>query len=311
MAEEDLDLVVHLGDYIYEGAANASRCPAATSATTSGPRRRRWTDYRQRLAQYRTDSDLQAAHAALPWIVTWDDHEVDNNYAGDVAQDDQPQQAFRARRAAAYQAYWEHMPLPPRIGPAAGRACGSTGGSRSDAWRSSTSSTPAQYRTDQPCGDKFAVDCPGRAAPTQTITGPEQEAWLLDGLERSAAQWNVIAQQVFMAQLDLLPGPPRGYNVDVWDGYVASRDRLHGRLRPASDAEPRRAHRRHPLQLGGRPDGQLRRPELGHGRHRVRRHVDQLRRRRLRLHPERQHRPGRERDTCASTTASGATSAAL
>jgi alkaline phosphatase D len=82
------------------------------------------------------------------------------------------------------------------------------------------------YRTDQPCSDKPAADCPGRTAATQTITGPEQEAWLLEGLGRSTAQWNVIAQQVFMAQLDVLAGPLRGFDVDAWDGYVASRDRL-------------------------------------------------------------------------------------
>jgi alkaline phosphatase D len=82
------------------------------------------------------------------------------------------------------------------------------------------------YRTDQPCGDQRFADCPERTGPTRSITGPEQEAWLLDGLERSTARWNVIAQQVFMAQLDLVAGPLRGFNVDAWDGYVASRDRL-------------------------------------------------------------------------------------
>lgn len=82
-----------------------------------------------------------------------------------------------------------------------------------------------QYRSDQPCGDRPA-DCPERRAPTQTMMGPEQERWLLDGLNRSDARWNVLAQQVFMAQLDMVAGPARGYYMDGWDGYVASRDGL-------------------------------------------------------------------------------------
>jgi alkaline phosphatase D len=225
MADEDFDVVVHLGDYIYEHGPDAYTVPGGNVRHHAGPETTTLEGYRQRFAQYRTDPDLQAAHAAFPWVVTWDDHELDNNYAGDVAEDGQPPEIFRARRAAAYQAYWEHMPLP------AGWA-GQGGGLR--LYRRFTYGRlvefnvldTRQYRTDQPCADQRASDCPGRTAPAQTITGPEQEAWLLDGLGRSAAQWNVIAQQVFMAQLDLLPGPVRGFDVDAWDGYVASRNRL-------------------------------------------------------------------------------------
>ena len=225
MAEEDLDFVVHLGDYIYESGAGVYQPPGGNVRRHVGPETTTLDGYRQRLAQYRTDPDLQAAHAAFPWIVTWDDHEVDNNYAGDISQDNDPPEAFRARRAAAYRAYWEHMPLPPGW---AGQGAGMriyrrfAFGSLAEFNVLDTRS----YRTDQPCGDRAASDCPGRNAPAQTITGPEQEAWLLDGLGRSAARWNVIAQQVFMAQLDLVPGPARGFDVDAWDGYVASRDRL-------------------------------------------------------------------------------------
>jgi alkaline phosphatase D len=225
MAGEDLDLVVHLGDYIYEHAADAYRVPSGNVRHHVGPETTTLDGYRQRHAQYRTDPDLQAAHAAFPWVVTWDDHEVDNNYAGDIAQDSEPAEAFRARRAAAYQAYWEHMPLPAGW---AGQGAALRLYRRFVYGRLAEFNVldTRQYRTDQPCGDRAASDCPGRMAPTQTITGPEQEAWLLDGLGRSPAPWNVIAQQVFMAQLDLLPGPARGFDVDAWDGYVASRDRL-------------------------------------------------------------------------------------
>ena len=224
MAGEDLDFVVHLGDYIYEHATDLYQAPSGNVRHHVGAETATLDGYRQRFAQYRTDPDLQAAHAAFPWVVTWDDHEVDNNYAGDLGQDGEPAVFFRARRAAAYQAYWEHMPLPAGW---AGQNAELRLYRRFAFGRLAEVDVldTRQYRTDQPCDDR-TTDCPGRRAPTQTIIGPEQEAWLLDGLGRSTARWNVIAQQVFMAQLDLLPGPERGFYVDGWDGYVASRDRL-------------------------------------------------------------------------------------
>jgi alkaline phosphatase D len=225
MAAEDLDVVIHLGDYIYEMARDSYQAASGNVRHHEGGAAATLDGYRQRYAQYRTDPDLQAAHAAFPWIATWDDHEVENNYAGDTSEHDGPRAAFRARRAAAYRAYWEHMPLPPSW---AGQGADMKVYRRfgfGDLAKVNVLDT-RQYRSDQPCGDRPAADCPGRAAPTQTITGPEQEQWLLDGLGRSAARWNVLAQQVFMAQVDLVAGPARGFDVDAWDGYVASRDRL-------------------------------------------------------------------------------------
>ena len=105
-AAEDLDVIFHLGDYIYEGAGSPGR-----PRSHAGPELITLDDYRTRYAVYKTDADLQAAHAAFPWIVTWDDHEVQNNYAGAVSQDNDPPEVFLTRRAAAYQAYYEHMPL--------------------------------------------------------------------------------------------------------------------------------------------------------------------------------------------------------
>ena len=225
MAGEDLDAVVHLGDYIYETGRDSYQPPGGNVRHHEGGEAATLEGYRQRFAQYHTDPDLQAAHAAFPWIVTWDDHEVQNNYAGDMSQDNAPRAAFRARRAAAHRAYWEHMPLPPSW---AGQGADMTLYRRFGFGQLAEVSVldTRRYRSDQPCSDRAASDCPGRTAPTQTITGPEQEAWLLDGLSRSTARWNVLAQQVFMAQLDLGAGPGRGYDVDAWDGYVASRDRL-------------------------------------------------------------------------------------
>jgi alkaline phosphatase D len=126
LAQEDLDLVLHLGDYLYETA------PAEGQPRRhAGPAPVDLAGYRLRHALYRTDPDLQAAHAALPFVLAWDDHEVANDYAADQSERFDPPAVFRRRRAAAYQAYWEHLPLrrrsrprgsaqpPPRVGGAA------------------------------------------------------------------------------------------------------------------------------------------------------------------------------------------------
>ncbi|WP_420491248.1 alkaline phosphatase D family protein, partial [Neobacillus drentensis] len=111
LAKEDLDLVFHLGDYIYEYGPNEYIASTGNVRTHSGPEIKTLEDYRNRYAQYRTDEHLRAAHAAFPWIVTWDDHEVENNYADLIPEKGQSVEEFIIRRAAAYQAYYEHMPL--------------------------------------------------------------------------------------------------------------------------------------------------------------------------------------------------------
>jgi alkaline phosphatase D len=110
MAREDLDLVVFLGDYIYESSWGRNHVRKHT-----GGEPRTLDEYRARYALYKSDPDLQRVHAAAPWLVTWDDHEVNNDYANDRGQDLDPE--FLVRRAAAYQAYYEHMPLTPRALP--------------------------------------------------------------------------------------------------------------------------------------------------------------------------------------------------
>src|SRR4051812_42103525 len=107
MAREDADLIAHLGDYIYEYAATetAVRKFATTEVRTL-------EQYRTRYAQTKSDKALQAAHAAAPWIIVWDDHEVDNNYAGLQGENNmESEEQMRTRRAAAYQAWWEHQPV--------------------------------------------------------------------------------------------------------------------------------------------------------------------------------------------------------
>ena len=225
MAQEDLDFVVHLGDYIYEYEPNDFRAAGGNVRAHSGPEIFTLDDYRNRYAQYRTDPDLQAAHAAFSWLVTWDDHEVDNNWADEVPEDGQTREAFLRRRASAFQAYYEHMPLR--------RAARPTGIDLQLYRRLAFGDLASfnvldtrQYRSDQACGDRSEVGCEERREPGRTLTGEEQERWLLDGLGASRATWNVLAQQVFFAQRDFNPDDTQRFSVDAWDGYPANRDRI-------------------------------------------------------------------------------------
>jgi alkaline phosphatase D len=213
LAQEDVDAVLFLGDYIYEYAAqeNAVRPVVGPETTTL-------EGYRQRYAQYKTDPDLQASHAAFPFIVTWDDHEVDNDYANDVSQDNDPREPFLRRRAAAYQAYFEHMPL---------RSVRRPRGPDMPLYRSlpfgrlvdlSVLDT-RQYRTPKPCGGRQSVLCDGARAAGATILGERQREWLFDHLAASPARWHVLAQQVMMARLDLVAGPPEEFSMDKWAAY--------------------------------------------------------------------------------------------
>ena len=224
---QDPDFMVHLGDYIYEG-------PGGTAPfRPHAPAREIFTldDYRIRHGQYKTDPDLQAAHAAMPWFVTWDDHEVDNNYADEEADPDMPRDELRARRAAAYQAYWEHMPL---------RRANKPVGPDMQLYRrfhwgklaTFNALDGRQYRSDQPAacapGERDASGyCPGALDPRRTKLGSIQREWLLDELATTRARWNVLAQQTAFAPYDRDPGPAREFGAgDNWDGYVAERQRI-------------------------------------------------------------------------------------
>jgi alkaline phosphatase D len=157
--------------------------------------------------------------------VTWDDHEVEDNYAAGIPRDGGDADRFLLRRAAAYQAYFEHMPLRLDSMPA---------GPAMQIYRRLVWGDLAafhvldtrQYRTDQPCGDGLKPLCPAVFDPGATLLGDEQERWLFDGLDRSTARWNVLAQQVMLAPLDLRPGPESAFLMDQWAAYPAARDRL-------------------------------------------------------------------------------------
>ena len=164
MAEEDLDLVVHLGDYIYEYGPNEYVAPGGNVRQHVGEEIQSLADYRQRHAQYKGAPNLRRAHAAFPWIVTWDDHDAENNYADEISENDDPPEVFLRRRANAYQAYYEHMPLRRSSVPR---------GPDMRLYRRLTYGDLAefnvldtrQYRSDQPCGDDFPDDCRGRFSP--------------------------------------------------------------------------------------------------------------------------------------------------
>jgi alkaline phosphatase D len=223
-SREDVDLVAHLGDYIYEGATNPNAAPGIVLRPHQSWEPTTLGQYRDRYALYKSDADLQAAHAAFPWIVTWDDHEVDNNYAGAVSQDDDPRDAFLVRRAAAYQAYYEHQPLRkasiPR-GPdlllyrtmGAGRLA-----------RFHILDT-RQYRSNQSCDDGMKQPCPGWSDPARVMLGDAQERWLTRGVEQSDATWSILAQQLAFSRIPD-PNRPDFHAMDPWSGYPVARDRL-------------------------------------------------------------------------------------
>lgn len=236
IAEEDLDVVVHLGDYIYEYGPRPGG-----PRQHDGPELDSLESYRNRHALYRTDLDLQAAHAAHPFILTWDDHEVGNNYAAGIPENaDGPAQRsaeFLRRRAGAYQAYYEHLPLRRSQRPVGPDLLLYRRLRFGDLAELSVLDT-RQYRSDQPCGDGVKPRCAAALDPAATMTGPAQERWLLEGLDRSIARWNVIAQQTMFAEYDIVAGPNQAFSLDQWDGYVAARSRILGFLAQRRPSNP-------------------------------------------------------------------------
>ncbi|MEV4483441.1 alkaline phosphatase D family protein [Micromonospora coxensis] len=222
LAETEPELVLHLGDYQYEYAKDTYNVPGGNPRDHEGPETRTLANYRQRHAQYKTDTDLQAVHAVAPWVVVFDDHEVENNWADEVPEAPDPD--FAARRAAAFQAYYENMPLRRTSVP---RGIDMQLYRRVRWGRLATFHMldTRQYRDDQACGDGYR-SCPAAYDPARSITGAEQEAWLLDGFRRSEARWDILGQQVFFAQRDNNSGPLTVTSMDAWDGYAASRDRI-------------------------------------------------------------------------------------
>jgi len=229
MVNSDLELVIHLGDYIYEG-------PWGQRVRFHLNEPHSLDEYRNLHALYKTDQDLQRAHASFPWAVTWDDHEVDNDYAGRLSQDHPDiQEAFVTRRTAAYQAYYEHMPLRLSAAPHAGHM--HLYGSKQFGDLATIAILDGrQHRSDQPCpdvkkrryGGRRIIDCEERLDPKRSLLGRGQERWLHKLLRYSRTNWQVIAQPQMMAELDQNTHRD-GRDIrwsDGWDGYAATRVRL-------------------------------------------------------------------------------------
>jgi len=227
MAAEDLDLVLFLGDYIYEVSYGREKVRAHEAGTP-----KTLAQYRRRYALYKSDRDLKAAHAACPWAVTWDDHEVANDYASDRSETLTPRDEFLKLRAAAYQAFYEHMPL---------RAAQRPKGPDLQLYRPLGFGGMAnilliddrQYRSYHACpkpgrgGSNVVGDeCAERVDPARTMLGQAQERWMQQQLAKSKARWTIVAQQSLVAQLDENEGQGRKFWTESWDGYAAARQRM-------------------------------------------------------------------------------------
>jgi alkaline phosphatase D len=245
------DLVLFLGDYIYEypGAVNAVRSVTGGVAQTL-------EGYRQRYALYKSDVDLQAMHAACPWLITWDDHEVQNDYAGLHEGTGIPLLGstadFPARRAAAYQAWYEHMPVRASVLTQAFE--GLARGAEMRIYQQLPYGRLAtlylldgrQYRDRQPClkdgkpGSRVVdpAQCAEWADAQRSYLGREQEQWLDGALARSTGRWNVIGQQTLFGPRDAQPGPGERYWNDGWDAYAGARTRLTGSLQRHGVSNP-------------------------------------------------------------------------
>jgi len=243
MLADELELVVHLGDYIYEsswGEAHVRR--------HEGPEPVTLEQYRARHACYRLDPDLQAAHAACAWLFTWDDHEFDNDYAGSLSEHRDHRRWTLARRAVAYRAYFEHLPLRRAMtpfGPDLRLHARMPWGRLADFSMLDT----RQHRSPQPCprpgraGSNMIEGCAAREDPAASVLGEAQEQWLAAGLAAGRARWNLLGQTTRMAQADSKAGPGELLYSDSWDGYPAARRRLLDML-----VETRAAN---PVVLGG------------------------------------------------------------
>ena len=223
MARDDVDVVFHLGDYIYEYAAGRN----GKVRTHLGDELQSLGDYRVRHSQYRADPLLHRMHAQCPWLVTWDDHEFDNNYAGDISEEhDVDPVSFLNRRASAYQAYYEMLPL---------RAASLPRGAHMQLYRRARFGRLAdfqvldtrQYRTDQPNDDRKSPLNEAACDTANSLLGSRQRNWLFRNLIRSQATWNVLAQQVMMASVGF-PTDDQSlvYSMDQWPGYSAERAEL-------------------------------------------------------------------------------------
>ncbi|WP_433336193.1 alkaline phosphatase D family protein [Spirillospora sp. CA-294931] len=239
MAKEDLDLVLFLGDYIYEyGITKTNMWRGGTPLP--GPEHAveitTLEQHRLRYALFKSDPNLQAAHANAPWVFTTDDHEVQNNHADEWSETGIPPKDFLRRRAVAYRAFYENLPLRTVSLPD-GPDIALYQRHRWGRLAQIDMLDNRQFRDTYPAG--LVIDnSPERHDPKRTILGERQERWLYDGLRRSQATWNLLGTGVVMAQIDRDTGPGELYSNDMWDGFPANRDRLWDAFRRHGIANP-------------------------------------------------------------------------
>jgi alkaline phosphatase D len=244
LAEENPEFAVFLGDYIYE---YIERRRPVVRRHSDGIEAATLPTYRNRYAQYRLDPDLQLLHADVPSLVTWDDHEVQDDYAGKWSKFFADPAEFLIRRAAAYRAFYEHLPVRPILSRPEGPVMRVYDRYDFGDLLEISLIDGRQYRSREACyappdkgGTHFEnnTTCPERRDPGRSMLGFAQEAWLSSNLVHSNARWNVIAQDVLMAQLAIKRGGAYAYSTDDWDGYPANRARLLKRIRDSQVANP-------------------------------------------------------------------------
>ncbi len=235
LAAGDVDLVVHCGDYIYERGPETTADGAVRGGQLTAVE---LDDYRRMYALHRSDEHLRAAHEAAPWVVIWDDHETSNNYVGSTPDPDSESATsaeLLTRRAAAYKAWWEHMPV--RFGPPRGPDLAIHHRVDVGALARLHLLDTRQYRTPLECPDAVSsvgARCDTSFAEDTTVLGAEQEAWLAEGLAEGERIWDVVANQIVLHQWRFGPGDDAVFNLDQWDGYPMARERMAAALAGAA-----------------------------------------------------------------------------
>jgi alkaline phosphatase D len=247
IAEENLDFVFHYGDYIYENGrvlVDRNNRPLSRVLPEGHGLCINLVDYRRRYALYKSDPDLQAAHASCAFLPSFDDHEVADNWAADTDPKNTPADAFLFRRAAAFQAWYEHMPVRRTLLPRGPDMLAYRQFSFGKLLDMAVLDT-RQFRSKQPCGDGFKP-CAEADDPARTMMGGAQERWLSDLLKSNTGTWQVLAQQVLFAQMDWrsfswstgATSDERAGDLDAWDGAAAARERVQAMWRDANVANP-------------------------------------------------------------------------
>ena len=224
IARENADLVVCLGDYIYERNFYDGPRKDTLGANKDGEVQT-LPEYRAKYRMYKSDANLRAMHASAPFAAVWDDHEVEDNYAGSNAGEETQQKRvpFTVRQQNGYRAFYEYMPFTPLTGePELGH----------DLYRRMRLGSNVelfllderQYRDDQPCGDSFFTPCDDAETAPRRYLGGRQLEWLKRRLRASGGNWRLVANQLMIMSLDTAQGAP--INKDSWDGYGRERREL-------------------------------------------------------------------------------------